>query len=49
MTEYLKYGIGIDMAMESFDVCLGLINREQQVHLKAHSSFANNTKEFAAF
>jgi transposase len=48
MTEYLKYGVGIDMAMETFDVCLGLINREQQVHLKAHSSFANDAKGFAA-
>jgi transposase len=49
MTEYLKYGVGIDMAMEGFDVCLSVVDGRQQVHTKARSSFQNDTKGFAAF
>lgn len=47
--DYLKYGLGIDIAMESFDACLSLIDGSQQVHQKAHSTFTNNTKGFDAF
>jgi len=47
--DYLKYGIGIDMAMETFDACLSLIDVRQQVHVKAHCSFNNDAKGFDAF
>ncbi len=46
---YLKYGIGIDMAKDNFDVCLSVIDTTQLVTIKATSSFANNLKGFTAF
>ena len=44
--EYLKYGIGIDMAMKKFDVCFSVIDTAQKVTVKASSSFTNNAKGF---
>ena len=44
--EYLKYGIGIDMAMKKFDVCLSLIDMAQKVTVKSSTSFTNNLKGF---
>ena len=46
---YLKYGIGIDMAKDSFDVCLSVIDTLQLITVKATSSFANDLKGFNAF
>ncbi len=45
----LKYGIGIDMAKDKFDVCLSVIDMAQKVTAKFTSSFANNLKGFSAF
>jgi len=47
--EFLKYGLGIDMAMEKFDACVSIINKLQQVMVRAQSSFANNKKGFETF
>lgn len=47
--EFLKYGLGIDMAMEKFDACISIINKLQQVMIKAQCSFTNNKKGFEAF
>lgn len=46
---YLKYGAGIDMALEKFDVCLSLIDDLQKVVPVASCSFSNNPKGFCAF
>lgn len=45
---YLKYGLGIDMALDKFDVCLSLIDAEQKVMVVSTSSFGNNNKGFEA-
>lgn len=47
--EFLKYGLGIDMAMDKFDACISIINKLQQVTIKAQCSFTNNKKGFEAF
>ena len=47
--EYLKYGIGIDVAMNKFDVCLSLIDMAQKVTVKSSTSFTNNLKGFNDF
>jgi transposase len=47
--EYLKYGIGIDMAMKKFDVCLSLIDMAQKATVKSSTSFTNNLKGFNDF
>ena len=47
--EFLKYGLGIDMAMEKFDVCLSIIDKQQQVTIKAQCSFKNNKSGFETF
>jgi len=47
--EFLKYGLGIDMAMEKFDACISIINKLQQVMIRAQCSFTNNKKGFEAF
>jgi len=47
--EYLKYGIGIDMAMKKFDVCLSLIDMAQKVTVKSSRAFPNNVKGFNDF
>lgn len=45
----LKYGIGIDMAKDSFEVSLSVIDTSQLVTIKATSTFANNLKGFSSF
>src|SRR5258706_8705153 len=45
----LKYGIGIDVAMQKFDVCISVINEEQRVSLLATHSFDNSPPGFARF
>ncbi|WP_066401363.1 IS110 family transposase [Flavisolibacter tropicus] len=47
--DLLKYGIGIDMAMDSFDVCLSVIDRQQHVIIQARSSFSNDKTGFDRF
>ena len=47
--EFLKYGLGIDMAMEKFDACISIINKLQQVMIRAQCSFTNNKKGFETF
>ncbi len=47
--EFLKYGLGIDMAMEKFDACISIIDKLQQVTIRAQCSFNNNKKGFEAF
>lgn len=49
MGHYLKYGIGIDMSMKKFNVCLSIIDAVQKVTIKASTSFPNNLKGFIAF
>jgi transposase len=49
MEQYLKYGIGIDVSMKKFNVCLSVIDQVQKVTVKASSSFTNNLKGFTAF
>jgi len=47
--EYLKYGIGIDVAMKKFDVCLSLIDMVQKVTIKSSKAFPNSSKGFEDF
>lgn len=47
--EFLKYGLGIDMAMEKFDVCISIIDKQQHVMIRAQCSFINNKKGFESF
>jgi transposase len=47
--DFLKYGLGIDMAMEKFDVCISIIDKLQHVMIRAQCSFNNNQKGFEAF
>jgi transposase len=47
--EFLKYGLGIDMAMEKFDACISIIDKLQHVTIRAQCSFNNNKKGFEAF
>jgi transposase len=47
--DFLKYGLGIDMAKEKFDVCIGIIDKQQQVMIISQCSFSNNKKGFEAF
>lgn len=47
--EFLKYGLGIDMAMEKFDACISLIDNMQRVTIKSQCSFNNNKKGFETF
>lgn len=47
--DFLKYGIGIDMAMEKFDVCTSIIDKQQQVMIRSQCSFSNNIKGFETF
>lgn len=46
--DYLKYGAGIDMALQKFDVCLSIIDNLQKVVTIASASFNNNLKGFCA-
>ena len=47
--QLLKYGIGLDMAKDKFDVCVSTINISQQVKIRATRSFENTVSGFAAF
>lgn len=47
--ELLKCGVGIDMAMQKFDVCFSVIDSEQRVTIKATHKFENNPKGFVSF
>jgi transposase len=47
--DFLKYGLGIDMAKEKFDVCISIIDKQQQVMIISQCSFSNNKKGFEAF
>ncbi len=47
--ELLKCGVGIDMAMQKFDVCFSVIDTEQRVTIKATHKFENNPKGFSLF
>lgn len=42
----VKYSLGIDMSSKSFHVCLSLIEHDQQVKVKASTSFTNNPEGF---
>src|SRR5579863_1505094 len=42
--ENFKYGIGIDMSMKKYDVCVSVIDSQQKVTIKGTSSFANNDR-----
>jgi transposase len=46
---FLKYGLGIDVAKEKFDVCISTIDQLQHVMIRAQCSFNNNKKGFEAF
>ena len=45
----LKYGIGIDVSMQKFDVCLSVINEEQRVSILSTHSFDNSATGFKSF
>lgn len=47
--DFLKYGIGVDMAMETFDVCISVIDVKQCVTIKSRCSFSNDKKGFDSF
>jgi len=47
--QLLKYGIGIDMSKQKFDVCVSVIDTEQRVQIKATHSFENTMKGFDSF
>src|SRR5690554_4911674 len=47
--EALKYGIGIDVSKQKFDVCISIINKEQRVVIKATRKFENRTEGFGLF
>lgn len=44
--QVIRYGIGLDMAMEKFDACISTIDVEQVVLVKATRSFANSSKGY---
>ena len=46
---FLKYGLGVDMAMEKFDVCISIIDTQQHVMIRSQCSFNNNKNGFEAF
>lgn len=45
----LKYGIGIDISKDSFDVCISVIDTEQKVTILATTKFENRLKGFSNF
>ena len=47
--KFLKYGLGIDIAMEKFDVCLSIIDEQQHVTVSAQCSFKNDKRGFETF
>lgn len=42
----LKYGIGIDISKQKFDVCISVIDVEQRVQIKSTRCFENTRKGF---
>lgn len=46
---YVKYGLGIDRAMDTFQVCLSVVDDQQKVPLVSSACFANNIKGFQSF
>ena len=42
----MKYSLGIDMSSKSFHVCLSSMEHNQQVKVKASTSFSNNEQGF---
>lgn len=46
---FLKCGIGLDMAMETFDACISLIDHRQNIQIKSQCSFSNDKKGFDLF
>jgi len=46
---FLKYSIGVDISMDCFDVCIGMINEQQEVKIIGTRSFLNQTKGFTQF
>lgn len=47
--DLLKYGIGVDMAMTTFDACISLIDVKQCVTIKSRCSFSNDKEGFDRF
>lgn len=47
--QFLKYGIGIDVASQKFDACVSVIDIAQAVKVKATRSFENTQGGFKAF
>src|SRR5215203_1318921 len=47
--DLLKYGIGLDMAMETFDACISIIDVKQCVTIKSRCTFSNDKKGFDLF
>ncbi len=43
---FLKFAVGLDVAMETFDACLSVIDDQQRVAVKARFNFPNNQKGF---
>lgn len=41
-----KYSLGIDMSFKTFHACLSVIEHDQQVKVKASTSFSNNAEGF---
>jgi len=44
--QVLRYGIGLDVAMEKFDACISVIDVDQNVAVKATRSFNNSSKGY---
>src|ERR1044071_2601656 len=42
----LKYSLGLDISSKSFHACLSLIDQDQQVKVKASTTFSNNEEGF---
>lgn len=42
----VKYSLGIDMSFKSFHACLSAIGHDQQVKVKASTTFSNNEEGF---
>jgi len=43
---YLKFAVGLDVSMETFDACLSVIDDQQQVTVKARFNSPNTVKGF---
>src|SRR5688500_4810969 len=47
--EHVKYSIGIDVAKETFNACISVIDQLQKVTIKGTSSFKNTAQGFKDF